>query len=85
MLAPRYTRRRVIDRLVETVVAEKTIAGQYLQITARCQRHHRQRQRAGVRRDHQVIAQSAFQAQPGHAECPVLVDLVHIGGVIAGF
>ena len=84
ILAPRHTRWRVVDCLVEPIDAEETVSGERLQVATRFPRHHRQRQCAGVRRDDQVVSQPALEAQTGHAEGPILIDLVHIGGVIAG-
>ena len=84
MLAPRHTRWRVVDRLVEPIGTEKTISGKPLHVATRFQRRHRQSQCAGVRSDNQVVSQPALEAQPGYAERPILIDMVHIGSVIAG-
>jgi hypothetical protein len=56
--------------------AEKALVGQRLQVAAGLARHHHQRQRAGVGRDHQIVAQPALEAEARHAEGAVLVDLV---------
>ena len=84
VLASLHTRRRVINRLVEPVVAEEPVGGKPLQVATRFERQHCQCQYAGVGSDDQVVPQSAFKTQPGYAERPVLIDMVHIGGVIAG-
>jgi len=84
-LAPRHTRGGIVDSLVEAVGAEQVLISQRLQIAAGFPRHHRQRQRTGVGRNHNVISQPALEAEARHAEGPVLVDLVEISGVIAGF
>ena len=43
------------------------------------------RHQRGIRRNHQVIAQAALKAQPRHAKSAVLVVLVGIEAVKAGF
>src|SRR5664279_4878892 len=84
VLTPRHPRWRVIDRLIKPIDTEETLGSQVLQIATRFPWHHCKRQCTGIRSDDQVVAQSALEAQPRHAERPILIDLGYIGGVIAG-
>ena len=58
--------------------------GEPLQILARRLRRHHQRERRGVRRDDQILGQSALEPQAGHAERAVLVVERRIDRVVAG-
>jgi len=84
ILAPRHACRGVVDRFVEATSAEEPLFSQCLQIPAGLPRHHHQRQCAGVGRDDEVVAKPALETEPGDSERPVLIDVLHIGGVVAG-
>ena len=69
----RQARRRVVDRFVVAVAAFRALATEPLQV-ARCRRRrHHQGQRAGIRRDHQVLRQSALEPKSRHAERLIVV------------
>ena len=85
VLAARQSRGRVVDRLVKTESAQTLLGCQPLQILAGRFRRHHQREHAGVRRDHQILREPAFQPQPGHAECAVLIIELRIDGVVTAF
>ena len=76
------TRGRVVDRLVEAVGAEPTVALEPLQVVARGLRRDHQRHGAGVGRDDQVIGEATLEAEAGHAERPILVVEVGVGLVV---
>src|SRR5580700_9230470 len=40
-------------------------------------------QRGGVRRDHQILAQSAFEAEAGNAKAGILISEIYIPGVVS--
>ncbi len=81
--AARQARWRVVDRLVEAVASHEAQAIHFLQVQARRFGLDHQAHHAGVRRDHQVVAEAALQAQARHAEGAVLVIEVGVGGVVA--
>ena len=78
-----HARRGVVDGFVQPVVAEKAGGGEGLQIATGVAGDDRQRERGRVGSDDQVLRQSALEAQPGNAERAVLIDLVHVDGVVA--
>ena len=63
----------VVDRLEESVFAEQPVGGEPAKILRAARRidHHRERRR--VRRDDQLVAEAALQAEAGHAEGLVLI------------
>ena len=81
----RQARRRVIHRFIKTVCAVASLGREPLQVFACLHRRNHQRHGGGVRGDHQVLGQSAFQAQAGHAEGAILVIELNIGAVVARF
>ena len=72
-LAALQAGRRVVNCLIHSVFSEHALIGQALQILASRFRHHHQRERGGVRRDHQIFCQPPFQSKTRHAKRPVLV------------
>lgn len=83
--ATRDARRRVINRFVETELPAKSQPMQPLQIATRRIRFDHQRHCAGVRRDHQILAQAALESEPRHSKGAVLVIALRIYRVVAGF
>ncbi len=78
-----HARRGVVDGFVQSVVAKKTISAEGLQIATRVAGDDRQRECGRVGSDDQILRQSALEAQPGDAERSVLIDLIHVDGVVA--
>ncbi|MNN21507.1 hypothetical protein D3C81_1348320 [compost metagenome] len=76
------TRLAVVYRLVQSKPACDAQCAKPLQVFAgRGWRYH-QRQRAGVGRNHALLAQAALEAQARHAERPVLVVEVSVQRVV---
>ena len=84
-LAARQTRRRVVDRLVKPEATCRAVRSQALQVRARRFRSHHQRQGARVRRDDDILGETALQSQSGHAERPVLIVAIGIDRVVPRF
>ncbi|MNV22381.1 hypothetical protein D3C71_1133510 [compost metagenome] len=84
ILPGRHAGGRVIDGLIEAELTTEAGGIQALQVLAGCFRRHHQRHHAGVRRNHQVLAQAALQTQAGHTEGAVLVVHARVHGVVAG-
>ena len=80
----RQARGGVIDRFIKAVRTLPAVGGKALEIAARCPGPHHQRHHPGVRRDDQVIGQTALQSESRHAESAVTIVQVHVSGVIAG-
>ena len=80
-----HTGRRVVDGFIEAVSPLETFGGEPLQVEARLFRRHHQRQRRGVRRNDQILGQTAFEPEARYAECAVLVVEMSVDGVVAGF
>ena len=78
----RQARRRVIDGFVEAVTADEIHRGEALQVDAGLHRRDHQGQGRGVGRDHQILGQSALEAEARHAEGAVLVVQMHVRGVV---
>ena len=76
---------RVIDSLVEAIIAFAAFGRQPLEILAGLPRGYHQRQGGGVGRDHQVLGQTPFQTKARHSECAVLVVQVDVGQIVSGF
>ena len=84
-LARLLTRGGVVDGLVKAVIGEPAKPCHFAQVVSRLSRQQRQRESAGIRRDHQFLRQATLQAEPWHAKCAVLVVLGGVGQVVAGF
>ncbi len=84
-LAAWETGRRVVDGFIESELSLGAFFGESLQIHAGVFRRHHQRERRGIGRNHDIVGKPAFQSQPGHAECPILVVQMHVDRVVAGF
>ena len=84
-LAARHARRRVVDRLVETIPAFEPVARQSLEIRAgRLGRHH-QGECGGIRGDDRILRQAALESEAGHTEGVILIVETGVDGVVAGF
>ena len=84
-LPPRKTRRGVIDCLEQAELSHQSFGGKPLQIQACLFRRHHQRKRRCIRRNDQVLRQSAFKAEARHAKRTVLVVEARVDRVVAGF
>ena len=71
----------VVDGLVEAVAAFDAGAGQAAEVVGRGGRFHQGGERGRVGRHHQLIAQPAFESQPGNAERLVLIVAVAVDHV----
>ncbi len=78
-------RRRVVDRLVEAVAAERAERGEAPEVLARGDRIHHRRQRRRIRRHDEILREPALQAEAADAEVRVLVREVHVPRVVGGF
>ena len=78
----RQAARGVIQRLVEAVTAPRADRRQTRKIACRGMRLDHSSERGGVRRDHRVFAEAAFEAQARHAEVRILVGELQIARVI---
>ena len=76
--------RRVVDGFVEPELALRTRLRQAQQILHRRLRPDRQRQRGGVRRDHQIVGEAPLQSEARHAEGLVLIVVRSIDDVVGG-
>ena len=85
LFAFRHTCRGVIQRLVKAVTAERADAGEALQIGARRRRIDHGRQAGRIRRDDEIVGQSAFQPEAGNAEVGILVGQFQIARIIGRF
>ena len=74
---------RVVDRFDEAARTHAPVCCDSPEVAAGLSRRDEQCQGAGVGSDHDVVGQPAFQAQPWHAEGPVLIVHLHIVGVVA--
>ena len=83
-LRARQPRRRVIDRFVKTVAAFGADRRQPLQVHRRRLGRDHQGHHRCVRRNDDIVAQSAFQPDAGDAERAVLVVERRVDRVIAG-
>ena len=75
----------VVDRLEEAELAAGALAFEPPQVGGCRQRIDQRAERGGVRRDDQLVAEAAGQAEPGHAEGLVLVGAVAIDGAVGRF
>ena len=82
-LAARHARGREIDRFIKPVRAAVAGCRQRLQILACLPGRDHQRQHRRVRRDDQIVGETALEPQPRHAERAILIDAVGVGGVVA--
>ena len=62
---------------------KKPLAGQGLQVASSLTWDDHERECGRVRRDHQIVRQPGLEAQSRHSEGAVLIDLVHVHGVVA--
>ena len=83
--ARRQTRRSVIHCLVKSVSAFASFGGEEFKILAGFAGRNHQGHRRGVRSNHEIFRQAAFQTKARHAEGAVLVIQMHVGAVVAGF
>ena len=83
--AASLTCRGVIDGFIQAKFPFQPCCGESLQIQARRLGRHHQRQRRGIRRNHQVIGKSAFESQAGHAKGAVLVVEMDVDQFVTGF
>ena len=72
----------VVDRVEEPVVALEAERREPPQVRRALRRHEHGRERGGVRRDDQLVAQAALQTQSGNAERLVLIGAVPIDGAV---
>ena len=77
--------RRVINRFVEPVARQRAFRSSARRFSIACNRLHLCREHRGVRRDHQVFDQAAFQTQTGNAERSVLIVEMQIARVVSRF
>ena len=81
-VAARQARLGKIDRFVHAECAAIAGRGQPLQVGACLLRRDHQRQRRGIRRDHQILRKPALQTQARYAESAVLVVELRIECVV---
>ena len=82
-LAAGHARGCEIDRFIKSVRAVVTVCRQPFQILARLPGRDHQRQRRRVRRDDQIVGETALESQARHAERAVLINALGVGGVVA--
>lgn len=85
LFATRHARGRVVDRFVQTETPVESQRLQLLQIAAGRIRFDHQCHRAGIRGDHQILAQPALEPEPGYTEGAVLIIAPRIDRVVARF
>ncbi len=85
LLSFRQTFCGVVDRLVESIWTKCAFLLQAAQIADRRRWIDAQRQHRRVRRDDEILDQSALQAETGHAEWTVLIVEMKVAYVVRGF
>ena len=75
---------RVIDGLVHAELPEHSFGRESLQVLACGPGLDHQRECRSVRRNYQVVRQSALQSEPWNAERPILVIAARVDHVVAG-
>ena len=78
-----HSRGREIDRFIKPVGAVVTVFRQRFQILTRFPGRDHQRQHRRVRRDDQIIGETAFESQARYAERAILINAVGVGSVVA--
>ncbi len=85
LLILRQSRGRVVDRLVEPISAQRTFFLEPTQVFHGRPRTNFRGQHRCVRRDYQILDQSALQTQTGHAKWSILVIQVKVANVVSRF
>ena len=81
--AGEQTRGCVVDRLVESIATYEAMAAEGLEVATRLPRDDGQRERSRIGGDDEIVGEPSLETQSGHAEAPVLIDLVHVDRVVA--
>jgi hypothetical protein len=75
----------VINRFVEAEIAEQACLGETAQIARAARRIDEHGERRRVRRDDDLVAKAALEAESGHAKRLVLIVAVAIDGRVGAF
>ena len=81
-LAAWQSRCGVVDGFVKAILSSQSAGSKPLQVGAGGRRRHHQRQRGRIRCDHQIVGQSAFEAETRHAERSILVVQCRVDQVV---